>query len=144
MITRPIIEWKKITCNIITVLIIDIVLAIVSLKLFKMLGIEQYTNLVLSMMKYIYLLPIENRFIQAFLFYLLVCILIRIKRILIFMVRMYQLFAPEQMRLSCLYTPSCSEYMIMAIEKYGCIKGVIKGINRLRRCHTPNGGVDYP
>ena len=27
---------------------------------------------------------------------------------------------------------------------YGCIRGFIKGVKRLRRCHTPNGGIDYP
>ncbi|WP_431830980.1 membrane protein insertion efficiency factor YidD [Enterococcus cecorum] len=63
---------------------------------------------------------------------------------MIFMVRLYQLWAPEMMRKSCLYTPSCSEYMILSIEKYGCVKGFIKGVNRLRRCHYPNGGIDYP
>ena len=27
---------------------------------------------------------------------------------------------------------------------YGCIRGFIKSVKRLRRCHTPNGGIDYP
>ena len=27
---------------------------------------------------------------------------------------------------------------------FGCIRGFIKGVKRLRRCHTPNGGIDYP
>lgn len=57
---------------------------------------------------------------------------------------LYQKYAPENMRRSCLFTPSCSEYMLLAIEKYGVIVGVCKGIRRLSRCHHPNGGVDYP
>jgi putative component of membrane protein insertase Oxa1/YidC/SpoIIIJ protein YidD len=34
--------------------------------------------------------------------------------------------------------------MIMAIKKYGSIKGFILGLKRLFRCHYPNGGYDYP
>jgi putative component of membrane protein insertase Oxa1/YidC/SpoIIIJ protein YidD len=34
--------------------------------------------------------------------------------------------------------------MILAIEKYGVVKGVIKGIRRILRCNYPNGGIDYP
>jgi putative component of membrane protein insertase Oxa1/YidC/SpoIIIJ protein YidD len=34
--------------------------------------------------------------------------------------------------------------MILAIEKYGIAKGVLKGIQRLSKCRYPNGGVDYP
>ena len=57
---------------------------------------------------------------------------------------LYQRFAPERIRRSCVFEPSCSEYMLLAIKKYGTIKGIIKGIGRLFRCHYPNGGVDYP
>ena len=64
--------------------------------------------------------------------------------ILIKIIRFYQKHAPKELRESCLYTPSCSEYMILAIEKYGVIKGVIKGIIRLLKCKPPNGGEDYP
>ncbi len=66
------------------------------------------------------------------------------KRFLISLVRFYQRHASPQLRASCLFEPSCSEYMILAIEKYGCIKGVYKGIARLLRCKPPNGGIDYP
>ena len=59
-------------------------------------------------------------------------------------VLLYQKHAPEKMRQSCLFTPSCSEYMLLAIEKYGVIVGTHKGLRRLGRCHHPNGGVDYP
>lgn len=59
-------------------------------------------------------------------------------------VRWYQRTAPETLRQTCRFTPSCSEYMILAVEKYGSIKGVFKGINRIFRCHAPNGGEDYP
>lgn len=67
-----------------------------------------------------------------------------LKRILIYMIRLYQRFAPEKIRAACLFEPCCSEYMRLAIEKYGIWKGVHKGLKRLLRCHIPNGGIDYP
>ncbi len=36
----------------------------------------------------------------------------------------------------CVFYPSCSDYTIQAIEKYGVIKGLYKGIKRIIRC-TP-------
>ena len=60
------------------------------------------------------------------------------------LILLYQKLAPEKLRRSCLFEPSCSEYMLLAIDKYGTFKGVLRGIKRLLRCHHPNGGVDYP
>jgi putative membrane protein insertion efficiency factor len=42
----------------------------------------------------------------------------------------------------CRYTPSCSQYTMDAIKKYGPIKGVFLGAKRLSRCH-PGGGHGY-
>ncbi len=43
----------------------------------------------------------------------------------------------------CKFYPSCSEYMLQAIQKYGCIKGGALGIKRLLRCHPfAKGGYD--
>ncbi len=43
----------------------------------------------------------------------------------------------------CKFYPSCSEYMMQAIEKYGCIKGILIGGKRLLRCHPfAKGGYD--
>lgn len=66
------------------------------------------------------------------------------KRAVIWLVHLYQSRASDATRLRCVFTPSCSEYMILAVEKYGSIIGVVKGIHRLMRCHAPNGGEDYP
>ncbi len=59
-------------------------------------------------------------------------------------VRLYQRFAPDSVRKRCRFEPSCSEYMILAIEKYGFFTGIRKGIDRLRRCGPGNGGFDAP
>jgi uncharacterized protein len=60
------------------------------------------------------------------------------------LIHLYQKIAPRKLRESCRFEPTCSNYMIMAIEKHGSIKGFIYGIKRLFRCHYPNGGYDYP
>ncbi|WP_282935531.1 membrane protein insertion efficiency factor YidD [Paenibacillus sp. RC67] len=69
--------------------------------------------------------------------------LIRAKAILIWGIKVYQHFAPIELRNKCRFEPSCSMYMIQAIEKYGALRGVFQGIKRLRRCNISNGGHDY-
>lgn len=46
------------------------------------------------------------------------------KKIIIWLVHLYQNKAPDAVRLRCVFEPSCSEYMILAIEKYGAVRGV--------------------
>lgn len=71
-------------------------------------------------------------------------ILCRLRSIAIWCVQMYQRYADEDIRRSCVFNPSCSEYMILSIKKYGVIIGGIKGWKRLKRCHLPNCGDDFP
>lgn len=80
----------------------------------------------------------------CFVIWTLIYLSVIAKKTVVWMIHLYQRYAPDKVRLKCVFTPSCSEYMIAAIEKYGLIKGVYKGINRLFRCHHPNGGIDYP
>ena len=70
--------------------------------------------------------------------------LINAQRIIIDLVLLYQRYAPLSLRAACVYQPSCSQYMILAVEKYGPFRGVAKGIRRLLLCHPPHGGEDYP
>ncbi len=44
----------------------------------------------------------------------------------------------------CRYNPSCSEYTYEAIEKYGVIKGGLKGAYRILRCNPFSKGGDDP
>lgn len=76
--------------------------------------------------------------------FVLVVSLINARRIIIDLVLLYQRYAPLSLRAACVYQPSCSQYMILAVEKYGPFRGVVKGIKRLLRCHPPHGGEDYP
>lgn len=71
------------------------------------------------------------------------CLLSR--KIVIGIVELYQHYAPEYMRRRCLLMPTCSEYMILAVKKYGTIRGVCKGINRLFvRCRGTVYYIDSP
>ena len=78
----------------------------------------------------------------------LVYSIFNIKKIILSSVKIYQRIAPRKIRLKCRFEPSCSQYMILAVEKYGVIKGVCKGIKRLSKCNNRGdgmrGGFDYP
>jgi putative membrane protein insertion efficiency factor len=78
----------------------------------------------------------------------LVYSIFNIKKIILSSVKIYQRVAPQKIRLKCRFEPSCSQYMILAVEKYGAIKGVYKGIKRLSKCNNRgdglSGGYDYP
>jgi len=58
-------------------------------------------------------------------------------------VRMFS--APEvpESHLQCKFVPTCSQYMEQAIEKYGVVRGGLKGLWRIMRCHPwSTGGYD--
>ena len=59
-------------------------------------------------------------------------------------VLMYKAYAPLSVREECRFTPTCSTYMLLAINKYGLIIGIFKGLRRIARCKPPNGGEDWP
>lgn len=43
----------------------------------------------------------------------------------------------------CRYIPTCSQYMIDAVNKYGAMRGVWRGLKRIGRCHPwSRGGYD--
>ncbi|OOF67242.1 membrane protein insertion efficiency factor YidD [Rodentibacter caecimuris] len=60
------------------------------------------------------------------------------------LILLYQRLAPTRIRNSCRFEPSCSNYAILSIQKYGCLKGWKMAFNRLSRCKFPNGGKDFP
>jgi len=66
-----------------------------------------------------------------------------IKKLFILLIRFYQSIISPLFHPSCIYTPTCSQYAIQSIEKYGVLKGVYIAIARVLRC-TPfhNGGFD--
>jgi len=43
----------------------------------------------------------------------------------------------------CRHYPTCSDYTIQAIEKYGCFTGIYKGLIRIIKCNPfSSGGID--
>lgn len=71
-------------------------------------------------------------------------VLLNLKRAIICLVRIYQRYAPDAIRKKCRFEPSCSQYMILSLEKYGLWKGLFRGIGRLRRCNIDHGGFEMP
>ena len=54
-------------------------------------------------------------------------------------IRMYQLIISPWLGPQCRYTPTCSQYGLEALKKYGPVKGLWLTIKRIVRCH-PWGG----
>ncbi|MEM8508134.1 MAG: membrane protein insertion efficiency factor YidD [Bacteroidota bacterium] len=50
-------------------------------------------------------------------------------------VRFYQLAISPMLPSSCRHQPTCSQYMIDAINEWGVVRGLILGTKRLLRCH---------
>lgn len=65
-----------------------------------------------------------------------------LSRILILPIRIYQKLISPFLPGVCRYRPTCSEYMIEAIQIHGACKGIWLGTKRLLRCH-PWGGSGY-
>ena len=65
------------------------------------------------------------------------------RQALILLLRFYKRFISPILPSACRYYPTCSEYMLNAVEKYGVLRGVGMGIGRLLRCHPfHEGGFD--
>ncbi len=65
--------------------------------------------------------------------------------LLIGIVRLYQLFLSPIFGQSCRFTPTCSNYYIQAVRKYGPIKCSVMGAWRICRCNPWGGsGEDLP
>ncbi len=61
---------------------------------------------------------------------------------LVGLVRFYQIFISPLLGSNCRFTPTCSNYMLEALEVHGLIKGLYLGVKRIFRCH-PWGGSGY-
>lgn len=66
------------------------------------------------------------------------------KRVLIKLIKIYRhCISPYKGGACCKFTPTCSQYAIEAIEKYGAIKGTYLAIKRVLRCNPfGRGGYD--
>lgn len=65
------------------------------------------------------------------------------KYLLITLVRGYQYAISPFLGRSCRYVPTCSEYMVDAVQKHGAFRGGWLGVKRVCRCHPWHpGGYD--
>ena len=68
-----------------------------------------------------------------------------LSRILIAAIRFYQRGISPMLGPCCRFTPTCSEYAVLSITKYGVWRGGFRAFRRLLRCHPfQEGGVDLP
>ncbi len=65
------------------------------------------------------------------------------RRLAMLLIRGYQRVISPALPASCRFTPSCSQYTLEAIGRYGVVRGGWLGARRLMRCHPFNpGGFD--
>lgn len=64
------------------------------------------------------------------------------RRVVISLVRLYQAGISPLLPATCRFTPTCSNYALGAIERFGALKGSWLALRRILRCH-PFGGRGY-
>ena len=66
-----------------------------------------------------------------------------LSKLLIYLVRFYQKYISPLKGPTCRFYPTCSQYSIEAIKKYGALKGIYLTMRRLLKCHPfHTGGYD--
>lgn len=121
---------------------ISVALAVVSFHLFQWLGI--FALLPDSFIQFQNQHPTIFCILYSIMF-VAVMGLLALKRAVIGVIKLYQHYAPEDIRRRCLFKPTCSEYAILAIKKYGLIIGLIKAYIRVvYKCRGNIYRIDYP
>lgn len=65
-------------------------------------------------------------------------------KLVILPIRLYQILISPLFGAKCRFTPSCSEYSIIAIKRFGLIKGCWLMSKRILKCHPLHEGGDDP
>lgn len=60
----------------------------------------------------------------------------------ILLIRIYQLVISPVLGPQCRFTPTCSQYAMDALKKYGLFKGFWLAVKRISKCH-PGGGSGF-
>ncbi len=66
------------------------------------------------------------------------------RRLLIALIRGYQVAISPWLGRNCRFYPSCSQYTLEAIERHGAVKGLWLGVRRVSRCHPFHPGGHDP
>lgn len=65
------------------------------------------------------------------------------KRVFLWLIRFYRTAISPYKRPCCRFVPTCSQYALQSVEKYGAVKGGYLAIKRLLKCHPfHKGGYD--
>ena len=64
------------------------------------------------------------------------------KKIIIYLIKFYQITLSPLLGSNCRFQPTCSQYMIEAINLHGVLKGLSLGFKRISKCH-PFGSKGY-
>jgi len=65
------------------------------------------------------------------------------RKVVIVVLKGYKRFMSPLLPSACRFHPTCSEYMLEAVNKYGAARGIWMGTRRLLRCHPfHEGGFD--
>lgn len=139
---RPDTDFKKAVRYVSAYFVISFLAALLSFHLFHWPGIfHLFPDFVRDLSE-------AHPVVFAILFFLLIFVLtgsICLKKALIGAIHLYQHYAPEDVRRRCLFKPTCSEYAILAIQKYGVIIGAFKAYVRLFwKCRGSIYRIDYP
>lgn len=62
------------------------------------------------------------------------------KHLFVFLIKVWQRTLSQMLPPSCRFTPSCSQYGVEALQKYGALKGGWLTLKRIGRCHPFNSG----
>ena len=66
-----------------------------------------------------------------------------VRRLMLGLVRLYQLLVAPALPPVCRFWPTCSQYSYQAIDRYGAVRGIWLSLRRLSRCHPfQPGGYD--
>ncbi len=141
-IVRPDTDLKKAIRCVSIYISVSFLSALLSFHLFNWLGIFH------MLPEFFHNLSENHPTIFEIIFFLFVFILVGLfclKKALIGIIHLYQHYAPEDIRRRCLFKPTCSEYAILAIQKYGVIIGLFKAYIRLfKKCRGNIYRIDYP
>lgn len=141
-LVRPDTDAKKAIKYSLMYVAITTILGCLALYLFDWLGIfalfpDEIYNLKLNH-------PIWFDFI-FFIFIFILTAICCLKNAVIGCIRLYQHYAPEEIRRRCLFKPTCSEYAILVIKRNGLIIGLLKTYIRLfKKCRGNIYRIDYP
>ncbi|MFA6242862.1 MAG: membrane protein insertion efficiency factor YidD [Candidatus Hydrogenedentales bacterium] len=61
-------------------------------------------------------------------------------KVLVAIIRLYQMVLSPLLGPNCRFTPTCSQYAIIALRKHGAIRGVGFTLRRIARCHPFHAG----